>query len=136
MYQVSYARYQVSSYLRPLRSELNYWKVPKYYDQEFRYWVAKTLWYRLKPKTAGGWGFSKNISSKERVLLDPGFFVTFNIIICHIFLENFIEVPQIAQRVCIISSIFWTFRHFLVTKKLMTSAYNRWCLHVFTFKIL
>ena len=34
------------------------------------------------------------------------------------------------------SSIFWIFWHFLVTKKLMTSAYNRWCQHFFTFNIL
>ena len=38
-------------------------------------------------------GFSKNVSSKERV--KPWFFVTFNIISKHIFLENFIEFPQV-----------------------------------------
>ena len=31
---------------------------------------------------------------------------------------------------------FWIFWHFLVTKKLMTSAYNKWCQHFFTFNIL
>ena len=36
-------------------------------------------------------GFLKNVSSKER--LKPWFFVTFNIIISHIFPENFIEIP-------------------------------------------
>ena len=31
-------------------------------------------------------------------------------------------------------SIFWIFWYFLVTKKLMTSAYNRWCQHFFHFQ--
>ena len=34
------------------------------------------------------------------------------------------------------SSIFQIFWHFLVTKKLMTSAHNRWCQDFFTFNIL
>ena len=34
------------------------------------------------------------------------------------------------------SSIFWIFWHFLVTKKLMTSASNRWCQHLYTFNML
>ena len=51
----------------------------------------------VNPKTAGGgvsltpptpYGFSKTVSSKERV--KPWFFVAFNIIISHIFPENFI----------------------------------------------
>ena len=33
-------------------------------------------------------------------------------------------------------SIFWIFWHYLVTKKLKTSAYNRWYHHFFTFNIL
>ena len=51
--------------------------------------------YLLNPKTAGQidappfCGFSKNVSSKERV--KPWLFVTSNIIISHIFPENFIE---------------------------------------------
>ena len=40
--------------------------------------------------------FSKNVSSKERV--KPRFFVTFNIIIRHIFPENFIEINQVVQK--------------------------------------
>ena len=40
--------------------------------------------------------FSKNISSKERV--KSCFFVTFNIIISHIFPENLIEIPQVVQK--------------------------------------
>ena len=42
-------------------------------------------------------GFSKNVSSKERV--KPWFSVTFNIIISHTFPENFIEIPQVVQRI-------------------------------------
>ena len=38
-------------------------------------------------------GFLKNVSSKEMV--KPWFFVTFNIIIRHIFSENFSEIPQV-----------------------------------------
>ena len=38
-------------------------------------------------------GFSKNVSSKERV--KPWFFVTFCIIISHIFPGNFIEIPEV-----------------------------------------
>ena len=41
-------------------------------------------------------GFPKNVSSKERI--KPWFFVTFNIIISHIFPENFIEIPQVVQK--------------------------------------
>ena len=39
------------------------------------------------------WGFSKNVSSTERI--KPLFFVTFNIIIRHIFPEIFIEIAQV-----------------------------------------
>ena len=42
-------------------------------------------------------GFSKSVSSKERER--PWFFVTFNIILRHIFPENFIEFPQVVQRI-------------------------------------
>ena len=49
------------------------------------------------PKMAGGHFFSpKNISSKERVKLC--FFVTFNII-SQILPENFIETPQVVQKI-------------------------------------
>ena len=81
-------------------------------------------------------GFLKSVSSKERV--KPWFFVTFNIIISDIFPENFIGITQVVRKIWGISlsilakfhrfsSIFWIFWHFLVTKKLMMSAYNRWC---------
>ena len=42
-------------------------------------------------------GFSKSISSKKRE--KPWFFVTFNIILRHIFPENFIEFPQVVQKI-------------------------------------
>ena len=68
---------------------------------------------------------------------------TFDIIISHIFSENFIEIPQIVQKIrrfsCsirTISSIFWIFWHFLVTKKLMTGTYIKWNQHFFTLKLL
>ena len=63
----------------------------------------------INPKTAvvgGGinlppcspyFGFSKSVSSKERV--KPWFFVTFKIIISHISLENFFEIPQVVQKI-------------------------------------
>ena len=56
-------------------------------------------------------GFPKNLSSKER--MKPCFFSYF-----HRF-----------------SSIIWIFWHFLVTKKLMTPAYNRWRQHIFAFNL-
>ena len=84
----------------------------------------KTVLFGLNPKTAGGWvdltpspplcGFSKNVSSKERVKL--WVFVTFNIIIRHIFPENFIEIPQVVQKLWRISlsilAIFIDFHQF------------------------
>ena len=42
-------------------------------------------------------GFLKNVSSKDNV--KPWFFVTFNIILKHIFFENFIEFPQVVQKI-------------------------------------
>ena len=42
-------------------------------------------------------GFSKNVLFRERV--KPCFFVTFNIIISHIFHENFIEIPQVVKKI-------------------------------------
>ena len=40
-------------------------------------------------------GFFKNVSANE--IVNSWFFVTLNIIISHIFPENFIEIPQVAQ---------------------------------------
>ena len=42
-------------------------------------------------------GFTKSVSSKERE--KPWFFVTFNIILRHIFPENFTEFPQVDQKI-------------------------------------
>ena len=90
-------------------------------------------------------GFSKHVSSNERAKC--WFFVTFNNILRHIFPENLIEFPQVVQKIwrnylSILanfhqySSTFWIFWHYLVTKKLMMSTYNRWGQHFFTFNIL
>ena len=90
-------------------------------------------------------GFSENVSSKERV--KPWFFVTFSVILRHIFPENFIEFSLVVQKIWTISlpilaifihfhRFFWIFWHYLVTKKLMSSAYNRSCRHFFNFNIL
>ena len=43
------------------------------------------------------YGFSKSVSFKERE--KPWFFVAFNIILRHIFAENFIEFPPVVQKI-------------------------------------
>ena len=83
--------------------------------------------------------FFRNVFSRERLKL--WFFVTFNIIIGYIFPENFIEIPQVVQKIWRFSpsmltvfinfSYYW---HFLVTKNLMTSAYNTRCQQFFCFQ--
>ena len=80
-------------------------------------------------------GFSKNVSSKER--MKAVFFMSFNIIKSCIFLESLIETLHVVQKLwrvfCEFLWEFWVFRgHFLVTKKLMKSSYNRWCQNFFT----
>ena len=77
----------------------------------------------------------------ERV--KPCFFVTFNIILSHIFLENFIEILEVVQKIWRISlSIltifinFLDFWHLFVTEKLVMSAYNKRCQHCLTFNLL
>ena len=42
-------------------------------------------------------GFSKNVSSRKRG--EVCFFMTFNVIIIHFFPENFIEIPQVVQKI-------------------------------------
>ena len=114
------------------------------------FWKLLALF--INPKTAGGEGqfnppcdFSKTVSSKETV--ERCFFLTFNIILSHIFPENFIEFPRVVQKIWKnslsmlanfrqFSSIFWIFWHYLLTKKLMMPAYNGWCQHFFTLNIL
>ena len=85
--------------------------------------------------------FSKNVFSRER--LKSFFFVTFKITESHIFPANFNLISQVAQKIWRFSlSIypifidFSDFLHFLVAKKLITSAYNRWYQHFFTFDLL
>ena len=41
--------------------------------------------------------FPKNVSARERV--KSCFFVTFNVIISYIFPKNFIEAPQVVQKI-------------------------------------
>ena len=41
--------------------------------------------------------FSENTSSRVRV--KPWFFMTFNNFISHIFSENYIEIPQVVQKI-------------------------------------
>ena len=81
------------------------------HDMAYEYFKDLTdiqLISKCNPKTAGGegggvnlfyplCGFSENVSSKEKV--KPCFFVTFNIIISYIFPENFIEIPQVGQKI-------------------------------------
>ena len=63
----------------------------------------------------------QKISFKGR--MKPWFFVTFNITISCIFLENFIEIPQVVQKSwkffcqAIFIFHFWNFWHLLLAKK-------------------
>ena len=75
--------------------------VPNFFDKE-KYVIHYENWefclrLGLKLKKVVHIFFSKNISSKERV--KPCFFVTFNIISKHIFPENFMEFPQVVQKI-------------------------------------
>ena len=51
---------------------------------------------QFKPPSPPLW-FFENVYSKERV--KPCLFATFNIIISHIFPENFTEIPQVVQKI-------------------------------------
>ena len=51
----------------------------------------------LTPPLSPSCGFSKSVSSKDRE--KPWFFVTFDIILRHIFPENFSEFPQVVQNI-------------------------------------
>ena len=57
----------------------------------------KTDWFLEMSLIAFSPYLSKNGSSSERV--KPRFLVTFNIIINHFFPENFIEIPQLVQKI-------------------------------------
>ena len=56
---------------------------------------------RLRRRGWGGGGGAVNKTSPCGFSkgLEPWFFATFNIIMSHIFLENFIEVPQVVQKI-------------------------------------
>ena len=80
-------------------------------------------------------GFLKDVFSKERV--KPSSFVTFNLILRHIFPENFIEFPQVGQKIWENSFInFFDYLTLPCYKETNESAYNRWSQHFFTFNIL
>ena len=55
--------------------------------------ILKRLGNSLAPSVV----FFKDVSAKETV--NSWFFVTFNIIISHIIPENFIEIPQVVQKI-------------------------------------
>ena len=81
--------------------------------------------------------FFKFVFSIERTR--PYFFRL--LILRYVFAENFIKVPRVVQKIwrfscsiLVFSAIFRVFWHFLVTKKLMKSAYNRLCWHFFYFQ--
>ena len=81
-----------------------------------RRWNAGFLWLLiLSIKSHLSWKFHWNSSSRIEDMKN----LSANISYFHRFL--------------LILGIFW---HFLVTKKLITSAYDRWCQHFFTFNIL
>ena len=79
-------------------------------------------------------GFFKNVFFRESV--KPVFFVTFDIILSHIFPKNFIEIIQVVQKIwrfspwiLTFSLTFLIFWHFSAAKKLRTPAYNKWFLY-------
>ena len=76
-------------------------------------------------------GFSNNVSSKERV--KRCFFGTFNIIISHIFPENFIEIPQVDQKIW---GIFLSILAIFIDFDRFFGFFDRWCQYFFTFNIL
>ena len=57
--------------------------------------------YLLNSKKAGGRGFSKNVFCKEG--MKPVFSLALNIVISHIFPENFIGITQVVQKTFSIS---------------------------------
>ena len=93
------------------------------------------------PKKLGGkfnspCGFLKTLFCRER--LKPCFFFTFDFTIRNIFSKNFIEIPQVVRKIWRFSSsisiifiTFWIIWHFLDANKLMISASDRWCQHLF-----
>ena len=72
--------------------------------------------YLLNSKKAGGRGFSKNVFCKEG--MKPVFSLALNIVISHIFPENFIGITQVVQKIWRLSisvlAIFINFHPFFV----------------------
>ena len=89
-------------HLKGLEIEFEMWLV--YFVAGCEEHIANLL--SLNPKAAGRegqfdhrCGFSKNVSSVGEMWVKPGFFVTFNIILRHIFHENFIKLLQVVQKI-------------------------------------
>ena len=127
------------------------------FQVQLLFFLADRLWQRetsraalltLKRLRKGGasiWGiscgFSKNMSSKERVR--PCFWYYHKSHLSWKFDWNFSSRSEDMKNLSynnryfhLFSSIFWTFWHSLVTKKLMASVYNRLCQHFFASNIL
>ena len=87
---------------------------------------------------------TKTLRERQADRVKLCFFVTFNTIIRHVFSENVIEISLVGKKIWIFSPSITTnfsnfsdfFLQFLVAKKLITSAYNRWCQDFFTFNLL
>ena len=92
--------------------------------------------------TGGGRG--RSILSPTWFFQECGIYIEgIALLISHIFPENFIEIPQVLQNIwrfspsiLTIFTDFWIFCNSFVAKKLMTSAYNRWCQQFYTFNLL
>ena len=88
----------------PKETVINIWWCPKYASErqkKFTLSWRKSLLYRNlrheKIYTLKGW--PPPVVFLKIYLLKRGFFVTFNFIISHNFPENFIEIPQVVQKI-------------------------------------
>ena len=124
-------------------------------DYFMKYLVNVNLTVYLTPKTAGGGGRGGQVDLLPvffwKIYLlkkgwNPGFlwllilsYRTSFLKISLKFLKSFKDMENFSVNISYFhqfSSIFQIFWHFLVTTKLMTSTYNRWCQDFFTFNIL
>ena len=115
----------------------------KFLKNSFTMWLFVSLGFNPKTTPGSIWPpslwFYKSVSSKERVILWFCDILYYHK--SHLWnsssrsndMKNFSFNISCFHWFC---SSFWIFWHFLVTKKLMTSAYNRWCQHFFTFNML
>ena len=100
----------------------------------------------LSPQAFGGRGWSPSLWFFQKCFFwregDSWFFVTFYIIICHIFPDNFTEVSDVFQKIGRFSSstltTFINFSIFLTFPwwKTNDATCNRWCQHFFIFNRL